>query len=449
MYSAVSFGEWVGRNLLFSDVIESDKRVPCIIFTVPANIVNWFGVDHVGNKFGLLAPRIEFWIALVMVLIMGAIFSTCMSFVMYHFIVLPRKQMHKRKGRNIVDSGITPYLIGFGVIMPICAVLPYYYMKYFCIRSKIIKFLAACAQLTLFFRCSEAMFGFLPQYVDNSLKNLLVYTALPVEVKFDAKGAKKSDFQMVKYNFFNWVKYLFILGLYSSILQAYDYQPYPKNEGPSLLDIKLGTGFSRGQLINNTLVAILFQILLTTFGFGLSFLASLAGVQLVPFMLNPIFESSSPSDFWGRRWNLVVHGILKRGVYKPIRSKYSRLVASVATFIVSGLFHEWLLSVAFQPEGEDGVCYSACYYPGYGRNTLFFVWNALLIGLEYAIGGAAIFQIIRAHLPLMVVSLLVASTALPTAHWFTNDYVRSDFFNDTLIGFPAIIRVYNISGSVE
>ncbi len=89
------------------------------------------------------------------VLIMGAIFSTCMSFVMYHFIVLPRKQMHKRKGRNIVDSGITPYLIGFGVIMPICAVLPYYYMKYFCIRSKIIKFLAACAQLTLFFRCSE------------------------------------------------------------------------------------------------------------------------------------------------------------------------------------------------------------------------------------------------------------------------------------------------------
>lgn len=29
-------------------------------------------------------------------------------------------------------------------------------------------------------------------------------------------------------------------------------------------------------------------------------------------MLNPIFESASPSDFWGRRWNLVVHGLLKR-----------------------------------------------------------------------------------------------------------------------------------------
>ena len=97
--------------------------------------------------------------------------------------------------------------------------------------------------------------------------------------------------------------------------------------------------------------------------------------------------------------------------------------------------------VVFQPEGEDGVCHPVCYYPGYGRNTLFFVWNALLIGFEYAIGGSAIFQLIRAHLPPTVVSLLVASTALPMVHWFTNDYVRSDFFRDTLIGLPAIIRV--------
>lgn len=97
--------------------------------------------------------------------------------------------------------------------------------------------------------------------------------------------------------------------------------------------------------------------------------------------------------------------------------------------------------VVFQPEGEGGVCYPVCYLPGYGRNTLFFLWNAIVIGLEYAIGGAAMFQLIRAHLPLTVVSLLVASTALPAAHWFTNDYVRSDFFHDTLIGFPTIVRV--------
>lgn len=67
MSSTASFGEWVGRNLLFSDVLESDKRLPCMTFTINANILKLFGVDRGGNRFGLLAPRIEFWIALVMV----------------------------------------------------------------------------------------------------------------------------------------------------------------------------------------------------------------------------------------------------------------------------------------------------------------------------------------------------------------------------------------------
>ena len=95
------------------------------------------------------------------------------------------------------------------------------------------------------------MFGFLPPHVDDSLTNMLIYTAFPVEIKFDSKGATKSDWQRVKYNFFYWVKYMLILGLYCSVLQAYDYQPYPNDEGPALLDIKLATGFSRGQLVNN------------------------------------------------------------------------------------------------------------------------------------------------------------------------------------------------------
>jgi len=116
-------------------------------------------------------------------------------------------------------------------------------------------------------------------------------------------------------------------------------------------------------------------------------------------------------------------------------------MASVATFITSGLWHEWLLSVVFYPDSEDGKCSPICYTPGFGRNTLFFFWNSVLIGLEYAIGSAAIFQMLRKHLPLTVTSLMVASLALPVAHWFTNDYVRSDFFDDGHIGFPMIVRL--------
>ena len=95
------------------------------------------------------------------------------------------------------------------------------------------------------------MFGFLPPHVDKSLTNMLIYTAFPVEIKFDSKGVLKSDWQRVKYNLIQWVKYIFILGLYCSMLQAYNYEPYPNEEGPRLQDIKLATLSSPRQLVNN------------------------------------------------------------------------------------------------------------------------------------------------------------------------------------------------------
>lgn len=164
--------------------------------------------------------------------------------------------------------------------------------------------------------------------------------------------------------------FIIVLGGYSSFLSAYNYEPFEVGDGVSFWDI--------GQLSNNALIAckyylstdslrtrlvcftnnisclcysVLFQLYLTTFGYGLFTITSLCGIQQGPMMLNPIFESTSPSDFWGRKWNMVVHGLLKRGVYKPLRSlshstipKYSRFTASMAAFVASGVFHEWLLS---------------------------------------------------------------------------------------------------------
>jgi len=162
------------------------------------------------------------------------------------------------------------------------------------------------------------------------------------------------------------------------------------------------------------------------------------------FVFRMTLSLSTANGNRGRRWNLVVHGMLKRGVYKPVRTKYSRLAAATAAFLASGFFHEWLLSVVLYPDydsvGED-CAPPACFQPGYGRNTLFFVWNAGLIGIEYAFTGAAIFKLLKKHLPPVIISLLVTSTALPVAHWFTNDYVRTDFFHDGQMGWPIIIRL--------
>ena len=34
-------------------------------------------------------------------------------------------------------------------------------------------------------------------------------------------------------------------------------------------------------------------------------------VDTIDIMKNAIFDSRSPADFWGKKWNLVVHGALK------------------------------------------------------------------------------------------------------------------------------------------
>ncbi|CAL1354068.1 unnamed protein product [Linum trigynum] len=73
---------------------------------------------------------------------------------------------------------------------------------------------------------------------------------------------------------------------------------------------------------------------------------------LLGFELEPQFDepylSTSLQDFWGRRWNLIVTGILRPTVYLPVRRvgegvvgrRWAALPAVVASFVVSGLMHE-------------------------------------------------------------------------------------------------------------
>jgi hypothetical protein len=61
-----------------------------------------------------------------------------------------------------------------------------------------------------------------------------------------------------------------------------------------------------------SLFEVVFQLYLTTCCEGLlAATCALGGVQANEVMHNPIFTSNSPSDFWGRKWNSVVHGVLK------------------------------------------------------------------------------------------------------------------------------------------
>ena len=118
-----------------------------------------------------------------------------------------------------------------------------------------------------------------------------------------------------------------------------------------------------------------------------------------------MLEATSPSDFWGHRWNLIVHGLLKRGVFKPVYyHSSSKATAVVATFLVSGIIHEWSIHV---------MAFGAAYNPTFGKITGFFLWNGILVLLEHLIGGWRIFGMIRRVFPTPLITFMLVLCVLP------------------------------------
>ncbi|KAK9133111.1 hypothetical protein Scep_012639 [Stephania cephalantha] len=74
---------------------------------------------------------------------------------------------------------------------------------------------------------------------------------------------------------------------------------------------------------------------------------ALLKIEIEPQFDEP-YLSTSLQDFWGRRWNLMVSGVLRSSVYEPVRlvlervmrKRWSSAFAMMATFVVSGLVHE-------------------------------------------------------------------------------------------------------------
>ena len=166
---------------------------------------------------------------------------------------------------------------------------------------------------------------------------------------------------------------------------------------------------------------------------GVCFLYNLAyGYETDKVVLNPMFKSKSPSDFWGRRWNMIVHRGLKNGVYKPVRKfTNSRITSVLAAFVVSGIIHEYVNLVLYY---DKGVTFE-------WKQMLFFGWNGILISLEYCFGSSLLFQWIGKKTPPFLVTFLVISSALPLAHLFTGDYIKGGYFDAVLQAVPVIICV--------
>jgi len=102
-------------------------------------------------------------------------------------------------------------------------------------------------------------------------------------------------------------------------------------------------------------------------------LLALGGYSPQQTFRSPLLRSTSISDFWSRRWNLLIHGLFRRTVFAPL-TRHGRVpmwAAGLVAFSLSGVFHEYSFALA-QPELRRSI----------GRCFLFFVAQAPVVSAE-------------------------------------------------------------------
>src|SRR5262249_17079976 len=105
--------------------------------------------------------------------------------------------------------------------------------------------------------------------------------------------------------------------------------------------------------------------------FGIFYLLAglwrLAGADCRPLFREPL-RSRSLHEFWGQRWNLAFVEMAAVAVYRPLASRVGKTLATLATFLFSGVLHEIAISVPVRA--------------GYGLPLLYFALQGLLVVAE-------------------------------------------------------------------
>lgn len=404
---------------LFTEKFISDDRQPVFRFRLAR-----FGVS-----VGLFAPSFAFWKQVVLASVIQAIFFRLMSVIVYKFIILKRKSLPS-------------YVTASMVVVPACLYFPTAFIALFDIQNMMMRFAAMLLPILCLFRCVEALFNFSLPGSEASLNNYMVYFSALTEVKFhrDTNEPVRPTWESKMSRITTFLISWFMCGIYMSFLAHFEYEPMDTQFDIDRLDHNVIDMLSIQHMLNNLFIGVLIQFLLVVFGTPASLSTMfVADIEVINIMDNPFFGATSPSDFWGRRWNLIIHGSLKRGVFKPARLVCSTNTAVVLTFVASALFHEWIfINIFIRNDDSDG---ESCHVPHtYGKNLLFFLWNGVLILAEFKLVKEfpRFFKQLKDALPGFVVSMLVVLMALPVGHWFVGEYVKSGYFYHAQNAFPMV-----------
>lgn len=428
-------------DFVFPHLSETDDRQPLFTFSIPTTN---------NNEYGFLMFSFAYWIELLGLVLITLSIAAIVGLFLYHTVIKPKQ-----------EGTMQAYIVGWGFVLPFWTLWPFLMVSVVDMRNSVFKFLVGgIAPIICFFRTTECIYGFAPDHVTRSASEFCFYYAtVPIVARVKRRKRQQDSDKNTKLDgsrnntignigdpipctlsktmkhLGTFVACLFITGALQSILNPYhQFIVFETDEELSWYAIERYLTWEL--YANSALQALLFQMYLTTYCEALIFTFTVfTGYEAEPVMDNPLLESESPMDFWGRRWNLLIHTVLKNGVYKPVRKcSFSRTTAVLITFLMSGIFHEWILLIIFGGNNN--------FEPTYGSATVFFLWQALLIGLELTLGGSKWVQKISSTLPRPLKTAFVVGMGLPLAHFFLEPYIRSDyFFVHGSVGLPMIIPI--------
>ncbi|GMH82855.1 hypothetical protein TrST_g8975 [Triparma strigata] len=257
-------------------------------------------------------------------------------------------------------------------------------------------------------RCAEVASRTLPHQV-NCLSRFILYFSNAQILDFDSKVTSNFMVSLLKECLFS----ASIISIFKNLL---------KNDAftSSIPLINL--------LLHNLICAVLTQEILT-FMSCLWRLALSPFIATKPMMKKPMFLSQGIREFWGKRWNLLVHDSLKRSVHSPLKGVVGVASSYLAVFFASAVLHEYFFYLILVNNS------AASYVPG--KVSVFFLWNGVLCALEphvvdfYRRTGLP-------PMPHVIVTAFTVLSALPLGGLFTDDWRDGGLFDDVAVLTPTI-----------
>ncbi|CAK9014360.1 unnamed protein product [Durusdinium trenchii] len=338
----------------------------------------------------------------------------------FGYVTFQIYRLTKRREGKLQDKSLLPYLY-LEELRPLLAMAigaawaAHPFILAMCLgplRSLLGHFVLSYSGVISTFRWLELVAGLGPKGFDATAWTFATYMGIPVEVQFEdgkLKRINKKRWRIVLDFAWRLAIHAVIMLAALSFGKATDYKPF-LDEPPAALP-RFGLPWSIPALYLHT-VWVYCMLALPMLNHRM-ITAALWGLDTQVTMRAPLSQSTSIRDFWGRRWNLIIHGLMKRCFFMPFQNAgpMRKNLAGLLSFAMSGLFHEymWLTLHVARPESSRYVA---------GKVLSFFLVQYLSTAFEVLLGKTRLGQLAA---PAVLRTVLTTLCILPFGPLFLEE----------------------------